>query len=188
MANHSAAHSAQATFGAGCFWGVEKSFRRKFVPAALISNIRVGYAGGQTTNPSYEQVCSGKTGHAEVINFSYDPLQISFSTLCDFFFRMHDPTTTNQQGNDRGTQYRSVILYHDEKQKSDAEAAIGTAKLAYGGKVSTTLEPFTKFYEAEKYHQDYLTVNTNGYECATHFERTWEKIVKQYNGKMPPSL
>ncbi|KAJ3109484.1 Peptide-methionine (S)-S-oxide reductase [Phlyctochytrium planicorne] len=175
-----------ATFGAGCFWGVEKSFRRKFPSSLIAQTIRVGYAGGVTQNPSYKEVCSGSTNHAEVVHFSYDPTQTSYSTIVDFFFRMHDPTTLNRQGNDRGTQYRSAIFYHNEEQKRIAQETIEKIKPAYGSAgIATTLEAFGAFFDGEDYHQDYLTKNPHGYECATHFERQWDKIAAEHGGVTP---
>ncbi|KAJ3206681.1 Peptide-methionine (S)-S-oxide reductase [Dinochytrium kinnereticum] len=188
------------TVGAGCFWGVEKSFRRKF-GGLIASTIRVGYSGGTTSSPSYKEVCSGTTQHAEVIQFQYDPSETPYTTLMDFFFRMHDPTTLDRQGNDRGTQYRSVVFYHDEVQKREVEEVIGKVRGAFGGRgVATTVEPFVAFFDGEEYHQflgiaefqseadernDYLTKNPHGYECATHFERTWEKIAAEHGGVVP---
>ncbi|KAI9338490.1 peptide methionine sulfoxide reductase, partial [Obelidium mucronatum] len=168
----------------GCFWGVERSFVKKFGQA--ISNPRVGYAGGVKADPSYKEVCTGKTQHAEVLQFEFDPAAASYDTILDFFFRMHDPTTLNRQGGDAGTQYRSAIFYHSEEQRLAAERAIVRFQPAFGkNKISTTLEPATKFWDGEEYHQDYLTKNPNGYECPTHFERTWQKIAAQFGGSVP---
>ncbi|KAJ3137017.1 Peptide-methionine (S)-S-oxide reductase [Irineochytrium annulatum] len=175
----------KAILGAGCFWGVEKSFRKKF-GGDVARTIQVGYSGGSVANPSYRDVCSGNTGHAEVIQFEFDPATTSYPAILDFFFRMHEPTTLNRQGNDRGTQYRSCIIYTTEEQRKQAEEAIARVKPAYGGSgVATTVEPFKAFYTAEDYHQDYLTVNPHGYECSTHFERSWDKIAKEFGG-VPP--
>ncbi|KAI9193121.1 peptide methionine sulfoxide reductase MsrA [Polychytrium aggregatum] len=170
-----------ATLGAGCFWGVEKSFRRKFAGAGLIS-AKVGYAGGVATTPSYRQVCTGQTGHAEVIQIEYDSRVLSYETILDFFFRMHDPTTLNRQGGDVGTQYRSCILFHSPSQEQTARSVIDRIQPYFGHhKISTTLEPFHTFWSAEEYHQEYLTKNPDGYECPSHFERTWERIKSQYS-------
>ena len=116
------------------------SSRRKFGNKG-ISGYQVGYAGGQVSNPSYRQVCSGSTGHAEVLQIVFDPSVVSYESLVDFFYRSHDPTTPNQQGNDRGTQYRSAIFYHSLEQKSKAESATAIANSHYGGKIATTIEP-----------------------------------------------
>jgi peptide-methionine (S)-S-oxide reductase len=128
----------------------------------------VGYAGGHTQNPTYKQVCSGTSGHAEAVQLVYDSSKVSFADLVDFFYRMHEPHTLNRQGNDVGSQYRSAIFYHDEEQKKIAETVTETARKYYGH-VSTSIEPVGVFYKAEDYHQDYLTTNPHGYECATHF-------------------
>ncbi|KAJ3083980.1 Peptide-methionine (S)-S-oxide reductase [Rhizoclosmatium sp. JEL0117] len=170
-----------ATLGAGCFWGVEKSFRKKF--GDKIHNVRVGYSGGSKDSPSYRQVCNGDTMHAEVVNFEYIESELPYETILDFFFRSHDPTTKNRQGNDSGTQYRSAIFYHSEEQKTIAEQVIKRVQPAFGNhKIATTLEPFRKFWDGEEYHQDYLAKNPHGYECATHFERTWARVAAQWGG------
>ena len=139
----------------------------------------------------YRQVCSGTTGHAEVIQLDYDTSKVSYAELVDFFYRMHEPHTLNRQGNDTGSQYRSAIFYHDEEQKAIGESVTAIAQTHYGNvKISTTLEPVGTFFKAEDYHQDYLTANPNGYECATHFgknskaliiERSWEQIKSMYS-------
>lgn len=143
-----------ATFGAGCFWGVEATFRRQ----KGVRNTAVGYSGGQTANPSYEQVCTDRTGHAEVVQVEFDPSQISYEQLLDVFFANHDPTTLNRQGPDWGSQYRSVVFYHGESQRLAAESA--KEQLNKGGKfrrpVVTAIEPAAEFYRAEEYHQQYL--------------------------------
>ena len=158
--------------------------------------MKVGYIGGKTSGaPTYQQVCSGTTGHAEALQIGFDPAINTYESLVDFFYRMHDPTTRDRQGNDRGTQYRSAIFYHNNEQKKVAEQVTERVKPFFGNHgISTTLEQAGVFYDAEAYHQvnfrliivniqDYLTVNPHGYECATHFERTWEQIKKQFAGK-----
>jgi peptide-methionine (S)-S-oxide reductase len=132
-----------ATFGQGCFWGVEHSFRKRFGNNG-VSGYQVGYCGGLVDNPSYRQVCTGATNHAEVLQMVFDPSVVSYETLIDFFYRSHDPTTLNQQGNDRGTQYRSAIFYQNAEQKAKAEVATAAANLHYGGKIKTTIEPIGK--------------------------------------------
>ena len=143
-----------ALFGAGCFWGVEETFRR--LPG--VRNTRVGYAGGSTSNPTYEQVCTDRTGHAEVVEVTYDPSQISYDELLRVFWENHDPTTLNRQGPDVGTQYRSVIFYTTPSQERVATAS--RAARDAGGfhcrPIVTSIEPAPKFYEAEDYHQRYL--------------------------------
>lgn len=145
---------AKATFGAGCFWGVEASFRQ--LPG--VSEAVSGYSGGTKVDPTYEDVCTGTTGHAEVVEVTFDPARISYEQLLDAFWKMHDPTTRNRQGPDVGTQYRSVIFYHDEEQRRAAEAskqAQDSSKL-YRGPIVTAIEEAGPFYEAEEYHQRYL--------------------------------
>jgi peptide-methionine (S)-S-oxide reductase len=145
---------ALATFGAGCFWGVEETFRK--LPGVL--NTAVGYMGGTKENPTYEEVCTDKTGHAEVVQVEFDPEQITYADLLDVFWNNHNPTTLNRQGPDVGTQYRSVIFYHDETQKKLAEAS--KQELDRSGRfknpIVTQVEPATTFWRAEEYHQRYL--------------------------------
>lgn len=156
-----------AVLAAGCFWGVEEFFRK--TPGVV--STEVGYTGGDQVNPTYPQVGSGKTGHAESVRIEYDPAKISYEDLLKLFFRMHDPTTLNRQGNDVGTQYRSEIFYTSEEQKKTAEKVI---KLVDDSKkwkapVTTKLEAAGKFYPAEEYHQKYLIKNPGGYD--NHFLR-----------------
>jgi peptide-methionine (S)-S-oxide reductase len=145
---------AKATFGAGCFWGVEAEFRA--LPG--VTNTAVGYLGGTLENPTYKDVCTGRTGHAEVVQVEYDPSQISYEELLNVFWEMHDPTTLNRQGPDVGTQYRSAIFYHDEAQKQAAEQS--KAQMEASGKfrrpIVTEITPTSAFYIAEDYHQQYL--------------------------------
>ena len=144
----------KATFGAGCFWGVEETFRT--LPGA--KSTAVGYAGGTKDHPTYEDVCSDETGHAEVVEVEFDPQTISYDKLLDVFWANHNPTTPNRQGPDVGTQYRSVIFYHSPEQKAQAEAS--KAALEKSGKHSrpivTQIEPAPRFWPAEDYHQKYL--------------------------------
>jgi peptide-methionine (S)-S-oxide reductase len=144
----------KATFGAGCFWGVEAAFRKvKGVKATA-----VGYSGGSLSNPTYEDVCTNRTGHAEVVQVEYDPAQVSYDDLLSIFWENHDPTTLNRQGPDVGTQYRSVIFYHTPQQK--AAAAASKERLANSGKyrrpIVTEILPASTFWKAEDYHQQYL--------------------------------
>lgn len=143
-----------AMFGAGCFWGVEEVFRG--IPGVL--DTKVGYAGGNTADPVYDEVCTGKTGHAEAVQVTYDPAQIAYRQLLEAFWGNHNPTSVNRQGPDVGTQYRSVIFYFDDAQKVEAEAS--RAALAASGKwkqpIATEILPAAPFYEAEEYHQRYL--------------------------------
>ena len=143
----------QATLGGGCFWCLEAVFEQ----ARGVLQVVSGYAAGETPNPTYEQICSGNTGHAEVVQISFDPQVISYRTLLEIFFTIHDPTTLNRQGNDRGTQYRSIILYHDADQKAVAQEVmreIGTAKI-WDAPLVTQLQALEHFYPGETYHQAY---------------------------------
>ncbi|MEY2480159.1 MAG: peptide-methionine (S)-S-oxide reductase [Verrucomicrobiota bacterium] len=146
--------SEKATFGAGCFWGVEATYRN----IEGVVNATVGYAGGTKENPTYKDVCTDETGHAEVVEVEFDPARVSYEKLLDVFWANHNPTTLNRQGPDVGTQYRSVIFYHSPQQKAAAEAS--RDKIDKSGRfnrpVVTQIEPAPKFYRAEEYHQRYL--------------------------------
>ena len=156
-----------ATLAGGCFWGVEELIRKQ--PGVL--ETEVGYTGGIVDNPTYELVKTGTTGHAESLQIIFDPKKLSYEALLLFFFRIHDPTTVNRQGNDRGSQYRSAIFFHSEQQQKTAQLV--KARVEKSGKwkspVVTEIVPASKFYPAENYHQDYLQVNPNGYTC--HYVR-----------------
>jgi len=153
----------KAYFAGGCFWGMEDLFRNR--PGVV--DTEVGYLGGINDNPTYEN----HPEHAEGIEITYDANETTFQKLLDYFYTIHDPTTVNRQGNDRGASYRSVIFIQNEKEHKEAENIIRIVDESgrWPGKVVTTLEPFTKFWPAEDYHQDYLVKNPNGYTC--HFER-----------------
>jgi peptide-methionine (S)-S-oxide reductase len=144
----------KATFGAGCFWGVEATFRR--VPGVI--DAAVGYAGGHTEDPTYKDVCTDRTGHAEVVQVEYDPAKVSYAQLLDVFWSAHDPTQVNRQGPDYGTQYRTVIFYHDDEQKAEAEASrrFLDASGRFSRPIATQIVPAGPFYRAEEYHQRYL--------------------------------
>ncbi len=151
-----------ATFGGGCFWCTEAVYLR--IEGVL--GVRPGYAGGSVEDPTYEQVCSGSTGHAEVIQVRYDPARVPYARLLEVFFRTHDPTTPDRQGHDVGTQYRSIILAHDDGQRRAAEEVLRrlTEAKAYAAPIVTQIVPFERFYPAEAYHQDYFARNpTQGY-------------------------
>jgi peptide-methionine (S)-S-oxide reductase len=167
-----------AVFGGGCFWCTEAVFDELRGVISVVS----GYAGGSTKNPTYEQVCSGDTGHAEVIRIEFDPDQISFCDLMTVFFATHDPTTLNRQGNDVGTQYRSAIFYANEEQKREAEAFIKELNdsKSFGKLVVTTLEPLGEFYEAEKYHQKYYANNPYQPYCQYMIPPKLNKLHKQF--------
>lgn len=151
----------KATFGAGCFWGVEKIFSK--VPG--VASTTVGYAGGATEEPDYRQVCTGRTGHAEALEVLYDPAKVSYEELLATFWEWHDPTTLNRQGPDVGSQYRSVIFTHDQEQEEAARASKELLERAgvFPGKIVTEIVPAGKFYRAEEYHQKYLQKNPGGY-------------------------
>lgn len=159
-----------ATLAGGCFWGMEDLLRAQ--PG--VTDIDVGYTGGQTENAVYESVKTGATGHAEAVQITFDPTKTSFENILLFFFKIHDPTTENRQGNDVGSQYRSAIFYHDEKQKEIAEKIKDRVEKSGAWKkpVVTQIVPFTKWWRAEAFHQDYLQKNPGGYTC--HFIRKVE--------------
>jgi len=146
---------AVATFAAGCFWGVEQRFSE--VPGVL--STEVGYTGGTTDHPTYEQVCSHTTGHAEAVRLEYDPEQVTYEHLLDVFFAMHDPTTRDRQGPDVGSQYRSAVLFHSPEQERAARDAVArlAAERRYTGPIVTEIVPAPEFWRAEEYHQRYLT-------------------------------
>jgi peptide-methionine (S)-S-oxide reductase len=152
-----------ATFGGGCFWCTEAVFRE----LRGVEKVESGYAGGTVPNPSYEAVCSGRTGHAEVVQVTFDPHVISYRDLLEVFFATHDPTTENRQGADVGTQYRSTILYHDDAQRRTAEAVIAELERdgAFPEPIVTKVEPFDRFYPAERYHQEYFARNPRQPYC-----------------------
>jgi methionine-S-sulfoxide reductase len=150
-----------ATLAGGCFWGVEELIRK--LPG--VTDTTVGYAGGTLASPRYEDVKSGRTGHAETVEIVFDPSKISYDDILDFFFRLHDPTTPNRQGNDVGTQYRSAIFVHDEKQREAAKKAIERAQEKWPRPITTEIVDQTQFWAAEGYHQDYLQRKPNGYTC-----------------------
>lgn len=156
-----------ATLAGGCFWGMEDLIRK--IPGVI--DTEVGYTGGALENPTYEAVSKGSTGHAESIQVRFDPTQVSFEDLLIFFFRMHDPTTLNQQGGDRGTQYRSAIFYHSDSQRESAEKMKNLAGEKWGKPAVTEIAPAGRFYPAENDHQDYLEKNPGGYTC--HWLRDW---------------
>jgi peptide-methionine (S)-S-oxide reductase len=144
----------KATFGAGCFWRVESTFRR--IPGVV--STAVGYSGGHLENPSYEDVCTDRTGHAEVVELEYDPARVAFEDLLEVFWTCHDPTQLNRQGPDIGTQYRSVIFYHDDEQKAEAEESKTRMQSLgiYRRPIVTQILPAVPFFRAEEYHQQYL--------------------------------
>ena len=150
-----------ATLGGGCFWCLEPLFEALKGVESAVS----GYAGGHVAHPSYRQVCNGDTGHAEVVQITFDPSVVSFRDLLDVFFTMHDPTTPNRQGADVGPQYRSIVLYHGPEQERAAREAKEAAGRLWGAPAVTEIVPFTEFYPAEDYHQDYYVNNPNQGYC-----------------------
>ncbi|MDC8832282.1 peptide-methionine (S)-S-oxide reductase MsrA [Alteromonas gilva] len=155
---------ASATLAGGCFWCIESAFNQVQGIELAVS----GYAGGETDSPTYEQVCSGNTGHAEVVRLTYNPEQITYREILEIFFALHDPTQLNRQGNDVGTQYRSAVFYHDEAQKAEADAIIKemTDDEIWPDPIVTEVVPLTNYYEAEAYHQSYFKNNPQNQYCA----------------------
>lgn len=177
-------NTAKATFGTGCFWCTEAMFNTLDGVISAVS----GYEGGQTVDPTYKDVCTGTTGHAECVEVTYDPTRISYQDLLQAFFRSHDPTTLNRQGADVGTQYRSVIFYHSDEQKQLAETA--KAELdkagAYADPIVTEISPAETFYRAEDYHQDYFLKNPNQGYCAFVVAPKLDKFRKVFKEKLKP--
>jgi peptide-methionine (S)-S-oxide reductase len=171
-----------ATLAGGCFWCLDAVFR----DLRGVEKVESGYAGGTTVNPSYEQVCSGRTGHAEVIQVTFDPAVISFRELLGLFFTIHDPTTLNRQGGDVGTQYRSAIFYHSPEQRTTAEQVIREleAEGLWDDPVVTELTPFTNYYPAENYHQDYFNRNPYQPYCAAVIAPKVAKFRSRYLEKL----
>lgn len=152
----------KATLASGCFWCTEAVFRRM----KGVKEVVVGYTGGRKPDPTYEEVCSGTTGHAEATQITFDPAEVSYEELLRLFFRSHDPTTLNRQGADVGTQYRSAIFYHDEEQKRAAERAKAEAQKGFDDPIVTEIAPLERFYPGEDYHQNYYAKNPRAPYCA----------------------
>ena len=171
-----------ATFGNGCFWCTEAIFEQ----LEGVSKVESGYAGGKVKNPSYKEVCTGNTGHAEVIRLVYDPKVISYTEILDVFFNTHDPTTLNRQGADVGTQYRSVIFYHNDSQKEEAESMIAALEKekVFNSKIVTEVTAINNYYVAENYHQDYYNNNKNQGYCRMVINPKLEKFMKKYKSKL----
>jgi peptide-methionine (S)-S-oxide reductase len=169
-----------ATFGGGCFWCLEAIY----LDVIGVSKVTSGYAGGSAENPTYQQVCGGRTGHAEVVQIEYDPALISYDDLLTIFWRIHDPTTLNRQGNDVGTQYRSIILTHDEGQKKAAERSLVEAQELYRDPIVTQIEPLNTFYPAEDYHEDYYRRNRNQPYCRAVIDPKVRKFRKSFANKL----
>ncbi len=169
----------KATFAGGCFWCTEAIFKR----LKGVTDIMSGYSGGSKENPSYTAVSTGTTGHAEAIQLTFDPNIISYSHLLDIFWATHDPTTLNKQGADVGTQYRSVIFYHDEDQKRVAEESKDTMETSgkLSDKIVTEIVPYTTFYKAEDYHQNYYDQNQGATYCSLVIDPKIQKLITQFN-------
>jgi peptide-methionine (S)-S-oxide reductase len=168
-------HTEIATLGGGCFWCTEALFQM----LSGVKSVTSGYAGGTKENPTYKEVCSGETGHAEVIQVKYDPAVISYEKLLETFWEAHDPTTLNRQGADAGTQYRSIILYSSEAQKLAAEKSKAEAQRHFHQPIVTEIAPLKKFYRAENYHQDYYRDNSNQPYCRMVIRPKLEKFEKK---------
>jgi len=177
-----AEQSAQATFAGGCFWCIEAAFEQLDGVSAVTS----GYAGGSVEDPTYEQVCSGTTGHAEVVQVTYEPTVVSYPDLLAVFFTVHDPTALNRQGPDVGEQYRSAVFYHDENQRAAAERYIEELEAAgaFDDPIVTEVEPLEAFYEAEAYHQDYYEKNPNQPYCVVNAEPKIRKVREKFSDKV----
>lgn len=171
-----------ATFAAGCFWCVEAIFQE----VKGVQSVTSGYAGGHVKNPTYEEVCTGSTGHAETSQIVYDPKEVSFVDLLEIFWRTHDPTTLNRQGDDIGTQYRSAIFYHNPEQKRLAEEYKKKldASGVYSSPVVTEITPYTNFYKAENYHQNYFNDHQNQPYCRLVIQPKLEKFTKVFKDKL----
>jgi peptide-methionine (S)-S-oxide reductase len=174
----------QITFGNGCFWCTEAVFQA----VKGVSKVMSGYMGGYIKNPSYKEVCTGKTGHAEVLHIEYDADAVSFDELLLIFFKTHDPTTLNRQGNDVGTQYRSAIFYYNDGQKVQAEAMIKrlTGEKVYSKPIVTEITPASEFYKAEDYHQDYFNNNPHNPYCAVVIQPKLHKFAKEFADQVRP--
>lgn len=170
------------TLGGGCFWCLEPIFK----DLTGVEEVVVGYSGGTVPHPSYEQVCTGKTGYAEVVQISFDPGVISFTEILEAFFNMHDPTTPNRQGADVGPQYRSIIFYHSQEQRENAERVIEdlNASGTWKAPIVTEIVPFKEFYKAEAYHQNYFAKNPRQAYCQVVIAPKVEKFQKQYGPKL----
>jgi peptide-methionine (S)-S-oxide reductase len=175
--SNSTNHTEVATLGGGCFWCTEALFQ--MVPG--VKSVTSGYAGGTTEKPTYEQVCTGKTGHAEVIQIEYDPKVVSYEKLLETFWEAHDPTTLNRQGADQGTQYRSIILYRTEAQKIAAEKSKAEAQKRFSKPIVTEIVPLKKFYVAEGYHQDYYRSNPEKSYCRMVIRPKVEKFQEAHH-------
>ena len=172
----------QATLGGGCFWCVEAIYQDVIGVHKVVS----GYTGGERENPTYQQICSGATGHAEVVQIDFDPTVISFEEILYIFWRAHDPTTLNRQGNDAGTQYRSAVFYHDEKQKEVAERSMAETDASdlWADPIVTEIVPLINFYDGEEYHQNYFKDNPQQPYCMMVINPKMQKFRKSFQDKL----
>ncbi len=164
--------------GGGCFWCLEAIFKQ----LVGVTQVQSGYAGGETPNPTYEQVCGGKTGHAEVVLLTFDPKQIPFRVILEVFFEIHDPTTENRSGSDIGPQYRSIILYGNDHQREEALAFLKELQKSYDSPIVTQVEPLQAFYPAEGYHDDYFARNENQQYCRFVISPKLQKFRRSFKG------
>lgn len=171
-----------ATLAGGCFWCIEVPFEQ----LAGVASVTSGYAGGDTENPTYEEVCTGETGHTEVVQIRYDPDEIAYEDLLRVFFTLHDPTQLNRQGPDVGTQYRSAIYYHDEEQREAAERVIAEFEESgtFDDDIVTEVSPLDTFYEAEEYHQNYFEKNPDDAYCTVHINPKLKKLRESFADKL----
>ncbi len=176
------ANTETAILGGGCFWCVEAAFQQLEGVQSVVS----GYMGGRVPNPTYEQVCSGRSGHVEVAQITFDPAVISYQDLLEVFFTVHDPTTLNRQGNDVGEQYRSVIFYRDEEQRKTAQAVVDelTKERAFDNPIVTAIEPASTFYPAENYHQDYFKNHPAQPYCMFVVSPKVKKIREKFSARL----
>lgn len=178
--SHNGAPTEQATLGGGCFWCVEAVFQE----LQGVLKVESGYSGGRGANPSYREVCSGLSGHAEVVQITFDPGVVSFKDILRVFFTVHDPTTLNRQGNDVGTQYRSVIYYHSEAQKDEAQTIVQEAQALWEKPIVTEISPLGRFYPAEDYHQNYFKDNPLQGYCTFIIAPKVRKFREQFSHRL----
>jgi peptide-methionine (S)-S-oxide reductase len=178
MTTHAESKTETLVLGGGCFWCLDATYQ--LVPG--VKSVVSGYAGGHQVRPSYQDVCTGETGHAEVVKIEYDPAQVSLEQLFEFFWKIHDPTTLNAQGNDHGTQYRSIILYANDAQKVAAEKSKAEAQAKFSDPITTEIVPLKEFYRAEEYHQDYFRKNPEAGYCRYVVKAKVDKAKKVLGG------
>lgn len=172
--------TARATFGGGCFWCIEAAFEE----LAGVESVVSGYAGGHTEDPTYREVCSEQTGHAEVVQVEFDTEQLAYADLLEVFFAVHDPTTKDRQGPDVGSQYRSIVLYHDDQQREVVEAFVEELAAAYEDSIVTEIKPLETFYEAEQYHQNYFEKNPNEAYCRVNVAPKVRKVREKFRDRI----